>query len=155
MPNPSHRIRDVRTAKEYPAKAAAGRDLAALFGLDPKDQFAWFQIADRDPERFRVLNAKGQWVRLDDPTAPVGTLRPKDAARTNTRASTRVTTLVIDEDKYAEVKAVLGTTTLRDTVDRSFDEVLVRAARARDIEGLRTMKGLDLDKASVMRNAWR
>lgn len=155
MPNQSHRIRDVRTGKEYPSKAAAGRDLAALVSGDPKDQFVWFQIADREPERFRVLNAQGQWVRLDDPTAPVGTLRPKDAARANTRASTRITTLVIDEEKYAGVKAVLGTTTLRDTVDRSFDEVLVRAARARDIEGLRTMKGLDLDKPSVMRNAWR
>jgi hypothetical protein len=48
------------------------------------------------------------------------------------------------------VKAVLGTSTLKDTVDRSFDEVLVRAARTRSIERLRRMEGIDLDKRSVM-----
>ena len=40
-------------------------------------------------------------------------------------------------------------------VDRSFDEVLVRAARARSIDRLRSMDGLDLDKPSVMEKAWR
>lgn len=154
MPNPSHRIRDVRTGKQYPAKAAAGRDLAHLVGGDPNDQFVWFEIAAMHPERFEVMNPSGEWVSLDDPSAPVGTLRrPLRAGRAP--ASVRTTTLAIDESKYEEVKAVLGTSTLRDTVDRSFDEVLVQAARARDIERLRTMAGLDLDKASVMRDAWR
>lgn len=154
MTNPRHRILDTETGKQYEAKAAAGRDLAYLVSGDPKDQFVWFKIARTYPERFRVLNAEGDWVRLDDSSAPVGTLRPSDPP-TGARSGTRLTTLSIDERKYAEVKAVLGTSTLKDTVDRSFDEVLVRAARARSIERLRNMEGVDLDKRSVMEKAWR
>jgi len=153
MSKASHRIRDTETGKEYDAKAAAGRDLAHLVNGDPKGQFVWFQIARTYPDRFRVWNGRA-WVRLDDSSAPVGTLRPNDPP-TMARRGTRLTTLAIDERKYAEVKAVLGTSTLRDTVDRSFDEVLVRAARARSVERLRNMDGLDLDKRSVMEKAWR
>jgi hypothetical protein len=153
MANPSHRILDTETGTEYEAKAAAGRDLAHLVNGDPKDQFVWFQIARTYPERFRVWNGRA-WVRLDDSSAPIGTLRPNDPP-TGARSGTRLTTLAIDERKYAEVKAVLGTSTLKDTVDRSFDEVLVRAARARSIERLRNMDGIDLDKRSVMEKAWR
>lgn len=148
-------IRDLETGKEYPAKAAAGRDLAHLVGGDPKDQFVWFQIAAQYPQRFEVRNEVGRWVSLDDPTAPVGTLRGGDIEQTRVRAGVRVTTLAIDERKYEQARAVLRTTTLRETVDRSFDEVIVHAARVRDVEQLRTMKGLDLDKPSVMRDAWR
>jgi hypothetical protein len=50
---------------------------------------------------------------------------------------------------------VLGTRTLRETVDRSFDEVLARAAREKSIERLRRMEGLDLDKPAAMAKAWR
>ncbi len=154
MANASHRILDTQTGTQYESKAAVGRDLASLVNGDPKDQFVWFQIARTYPERFRVLNEQGKWVRLDDSSAPVGTLRPNDPP-TGARSGTRLTTLAIDERKYAEVKAVLGTTTLKDTVDRSFDEVLVRAARTRSIERLRNMEGIDLDKPSVMEKAWR
>lgn len=155
LPNPSHRIRDRKTKKEYPAKAALGRDLAHLVGGDPRDQFVFFKLAAAYPERFEVLNAAGRWVSLDDPSAPVGTLRPRDAPLAGEPPAVRTTTLAIDERKYEQVRAVLGTATLRDTVDRSFDEVLVRAARMKDVEDLRTMRGLDLDKPSVMRDAWR
>jgi hypothetical protein len=154
MANARHRILDTETGTQYESKAAAGRDLASLVNGDPKDQFVWFQIARTYPERFHVLNEQGDWVRLDDSSAPVGTLRPSDPP-TGARSGTRLTTLAIDERKYAEVKAVLGTSTLKDTVDRSFDEVLVRAARARSIERLRNMDGIDLDKRSVMEKAWR
>lgn len=154
MANARHRILDTETGTQYDAKAAAGRDLAYLVNGDPKDQFVWFQIARTYPERFRVLNEHGDWVRLDDSSAPVGTLRQSDPP-TGARSGTRVTTLAIDERKYTEVKAVLGTSTLKDTVDRSFDEVLVRAARTRSIERLRNMEGIDLDKRSVMKKAWR
>lgn len=154
MPNPSHRIRDVKTGTQYRSKAAAGRDLAHLVGGDPSDQFVWFEIAARHPERFEVMSESGAWVSLDDPSAPTGTLRgPVLAPRAS--ASVRTTTLAIDERKYEEVRSVLGTSTLRETVDRSFDEVLVNAARTRDIERLRSMAGLDLNKQSVMRDAWR
>lgn len=153
MRNRSHRILDVRTGREYPAKVAAGRDLAHLVNGDPSDQFVWFQIARTFPDRFRVLNDEGRWVRLDDPSAPVGELRP--ATSTPSTARSRVTTLEIDEQKLAAVKAALGTSTLKETVERSFDAVLTRAARLTEIERLQRMEGLDLDKASVMRDAWR
>jgi hypothetical protein len=153
MANASHRILDTATGTEYKAKAAVGRDLAHLVNGDPKDQFVWFQIARTFPERFRVWNGRS-WVPLHDSSAPVGTLRPDDPPA-GARSGRRLTTLAIDERKYAEVKALLGTTTLKDTVDRSFDEVLVRAARARSIERLRKMDGIDLDKRSVMEKAWR
>jgi Arc/MetJ family transcription regulator len=154
VPNPSHRIKDTLTKKEYAAKAAAGRDLAHLVNGDPTDQFVWFEIARTFPDRFRVLSEDGRWVRLDDPSAPVGTLRPASGP-SSPSTKTRITTLEIDEAKLAAVKTALGTSTLRETVDRSFDAVLVRAARQADIERLRTMEGLDLDKATVMRDAWR
>lgn len=67
----------------------------------------------------------------------------------------RTTTIEIDEAKVAGVKRVLGTRTLRETVDRSFDEVLARDAREKSIERLRKMRGLDLDKPDVMAKAWR
>lgn len=154
MSNASHRILDTETGTAYEAKAAAGRDLAHLVDGDPTDQFVWFKIARTYPDRFRVRNEDGEWVRLDDPSAPVGTLRSADPP-SGAPGGTRVTTLAIDERKYAAVRAVLGTSTLRETVDRSFDQVLVRAARSRSIERLRSMDGLDLDKRSVMDKAWR
>jgi hypothetical protein len=154
MANVSHRILDTETGTQYQAKAAAGRDLAYLVNGDPKDQWVWFQIARTYPDRFRVMNEEGEWVRLDDPSAPVGTLRPQDPP-TAGRSGTRVTTVAIDERKYADVKAVLGTSTLKDTVDGAFDQVLVRAARTRSVERLRNMEGIDLDKRSVMEKAWR
>lgn len=155
MPNESHRIRDLVGHKEYAAKAAAGRELAHLVNGDPKDQFIWFKIARAFPDRFRVLNDNGEWVRLDDPSAPIGTLRPKEETVTVKASRTRLTTVEIDEEKFAAVKAVLGTSTLRETVDRSFEDVLVRAARLTEVDRLRRMEGLDLDKTSVMRDAWR
>jgi len=151
----AHRIKDLRTGKVYPAKAAAGRDLAHLVGGDPKDSFVYFKIARAFPERFRVEDEAGKWVALDDPSAPVGTLSGRDDDVGDAREGTRLTTLEIDDRKLSMVRAVLGTRTLRDTVDRSFDEVLARAARTQTVKRLRTMSGMDLDKRSVMEKAWR
>lgn len=70
-------------------------------------------------------------------------------------AARKTTTVDIDQGKLASVRRVLGTRTLRETVDRSFDEVLARAAREEVIAQLRTMDGLDLDRPEVMAKAWR
>jgi Arc/MetJ family transcription regulator len=43
----------------------------------------------------------------------------------------RKTTLEIDERKMARAAAALGTSTMRETVDRSLDEVIALAARER------------------------
>ena len=147
-------ILDVKTRKQYPSKAAAGRDLAHLVNGDRRDNFVWYKLLRAMPDRFRVRNASNEWVRMDDPSAPVGSMSPRDDD-TESSGKTRLTTIEIDQDKFAEVRAILGVTTLRDTVDRAFDEVLARAARTRSIERLQQMKGLDLDKRSVMEKAWR
>lgn len=67
----------------------------------------------------------------------------------------RRTTIDLDEEKLTRVRQLLGTRTLRETVDRSFDEVLARSAREASIARLRKMDGLDLDKPKVMATAWR
>lgn len=61
----------------------------------------------------------------------------------------RKTTLVVDDEKLAAARGVLGTRGIRDTIDAALDEVLRRAAVARTIEELREM-----DRELVER-AWR
>lgn len=70
-------------------------------------------------------------------------------------SKTRTTTVEIDEAKLANVQRILGARTLREAVDRSFDEVLARAARERSIARLQRMEGLELNKRKVMARAWR
>ena len=50
------------------------------------------------------------------------------------------TSLVIDREKVAEAKEILGTSTLAETVDRALDEVLNLAARRRLMERIRNSK---------------
>jgi Arc/MetJ family transcription regulator len=64
----------------------------------------------------------------------------------------RKTTLELDDDKVARAATALGTRTLRETVDRSLDEVIARAARERLIE--RFSEPTDLADPDVMRRAW-
>jgi hypothetical protein len=45
-------IKDTKTGKVYPSKAAVGRNLASEFGLDITDNFAWYKIQLRAPDRF-------------------------------------------------------------------------------------------------------
>lgn len=59
------------------------------------------------------------------------------------------------DDRDRRAKALLGTQTLRETVDRSFDEVLAHDARRRDIDRMQHMEGLDLDRPAVIERAWR
>jgi len=64
----------------------------------------------------------------------------------------RKTTIEIDERKVARAAAALGTGTLRETVDRSLDEVIAQAARERLIQ--RFSQPTDLADPDVMRRAW-
>jgi hypothetical protein len=52
------------------------------------------------------------------------------------------TSLVIDREKVAAVKEILGTRTLAETVDGAFDEVLRLAARRRIMERIRRDGGI-------------
>ena len=52
------------------------------------------------------------------------------------------TSLVIDREKLAEVRQILGTTTIAQTVDTAFDEILKLAARRRLMERIRKQGGI-------------
>lgn len=65
------------------------------------------------------------------------------------------TTLVLDVKKLAKVRRVLGTTGIKDTVERAFDEILAMEVRKRAVARLVSQEGLDLADADVMATAWR
>ncbi|MDQ3821972.1 MAG: hypothetical protein M3321_01865 [Actinomycetota bacterium] len=50
------------------------------------------------------------------------------------------TSLAIDRGKLGEVKEILGTRTIAETVDAAFDEVIALAARRRILERIRDSK---------------
>jgi Arc/MetJ family transcription regulator len=58
------------------------------------------------------------------------------------KSSTGKTSLMIDRAKVAEVKKILGTRTLAETVDHALDEVIALAARRRLMARIRRDDGL-------------
>jgi hypothetical protein len=69
-------ILDTTTRKQFSSETEAGRTLYWLVDGDINDTFVWFEILRTFPDRFRTKNIDGEWVRLDDPTAPRGTTLP-------------------------------------------------------------------------------
>ena len=69
--------------------------------------------------------------------------------------ATRKTTIEIDDELLEQVRGALGTTTLKETVEEAFREVLRERARREEVEALSTMDGMDLDDDDVMAGAWR
>lgn len=69
--------------------------------------------------------------------------------------TSRKTTIEINEELLEQVRDALGTTTLKETVDEAFREVLRERARREEVEALSAMRGMDLDDAEVMAGAWR
>jgi hypothetical protein len=67
----------------------------------------------------------------------------------------RKTSFEVDFAKVEQAKAVLGTTTLTDTVDAALGELIRLDDRRRLVEMLFTPGVLDLDDGDVMRSAWR
>jgi hypothetical protein len=61
------------------------------------------------------------------------------------------TSLVIDRDKVAEAKKILGTKTLAETVDAALDEVIALAARRRIMERIRRDGGIGPPPAELRR----
>lgn len=68
---------------------------------------------------------------------------------------TRKTSLEIDEELLERVRTLLGTATIRETVDEAFRELLRIQARREEIRALAEMDGLDLADPQVMAGAWR
>jgi Arc/MetJ family transcription regulator len=60
------------------------------------------------------------------------------------------TTVELDSELLAEVRAVLGTTGIRDTIDAAFARIVRQARRQALLEQLLTGSGLDLGPAYLV-----
>ena len=69
--------------------------------------------------------------------------------------SRRKTSIEIDEGLLDRVRQALGTSTIKETVEEAFLEVLRERARRDEVDALACMRGMDLDNAEVMAGAWR
>lgn len=67
----------------------------------------------------------------------------------------RKTSFQVDFAKVDRAKAVLGTSTLTDTVDAALDEVMALQHRRDLVDLLFTNDYVDLDDPEVMAGAWR
>ena len=61
----------------------------------------------------------------------------------------------IDDDLLEEATSVLGASTMKETVNRSLEAVVLAARRRRHADRLEAMRDLDLAKPRVMSGAWR
>jgi Arc/MetJ family transcription regulator len=68
---------------------------------------------------------------------------------------TRKTSVEINEELLTAVQRILETTTIKDTIEQAFREVMRAEARRQEVETLTRMKGLDLADPQVMGGAWR
>lgn len=69
--------------------------------------------------------------------------------------SHRKTSVEINEELLTAVQQALSTSTIKDTIEEAFREVLRAQARREEVEALSTMRGLDLADDRVMARAWR
>ncbi len=65
-------ILDLETGEEYRSEYQAGKALYHLVGGDIRDRHVWFKIARVFPRRFQTKSESGEWVALDDQSAPKG-----------------------------------------------------------------------------------
>lgn len=64
-------------------------------------------------------------------------------------------TVDIDDNLIQEARRVLGTSSVKETIDAALLEVLCSDARRQEIRVLAEMDGLDLADKDVMARAWR
>lgn len=67
----------------------------------------------------------------------------------------RKTSVEIDEHLIEKAKILLGTVSIKETVDSALREIVRRDVRRQEIRALAKMDGLDLSDAKVMAKAWR
>ena len=67
----------------------------------------------------------------------------------------RKTSVDIDEELLEEVRALLKTSTIKETIDCAFHEILRIEARRQEVQSLIQMEDLDLADEKVMAGAWR
>lgn len=64
------------------------------------------------------------------------------------------TSVEIDNDLLEQARILLGTSSVRETIDCALLEVVRAAARRQEVEALATMDELDLADRATMKNAW-
>ncbi len=69
--------------------------------------------------------------------------------------ATRKTSVEINEELLRLAQGILATTTVRETVEEAFREVVRSQARREEVEALTTMQGMDLGDPEIMARAWR
>jgi len=69
--------------------------------------------------------------------------------------SRRRTLVEIDPELLDAAKSFLGTTTIKDTIDRALREIVRSRVTGEHLRDMRTLEGLDLDDPEVMAQAWR
>lgn len=67
----------------------------------------------------------------------------------------RKTSVEINEELLEAVRRILATTTLKETIEEAFREVVRAQARREEVEALSRMEGMDLDQPEIMKGAWR
>ncbi len=67
----------------------------------------------------------------------------------------RKTSVEIDDKLIEQVRVLLGTSSIKETIDSALREILRREARRQEIEALVNMDGLELSDENVMASAWR
>ena len=67
----------------------------------------------------------------------------------------RKTSVDIDDHLIEQVRSVLGTSSIKETIDSALREVLRVDARREEIRALTEMDGMDLANKDVMTKAWR
>ena len=67
----------------------------------------------------------------------------------------RKTSVAIDDALVKKAQLLLGTSSLKETINSALREVLRREARREEIRSLAEMAGLDLSDDKIMTNAWR
>ena len=67
----------------------------------------------------------------------------------------RKTSVDIDDHLIEQVRSVLGTSSIKETIDSALREVLRVDARRQEIRALAEMDGMDLANRDVMAKAWR
>jgi hypothetical protein len=76
-------------------------------------------------------------------------------AEPRVRSPRRKTSFEVDFSKVDQVKLLLGTSSLTDTIDAALDEVIAIQKRQQLVALLFDGDALDLDKPEIMAAAWR
>ncbi len=69
--------------------------------------------------------------------------------------STRKTSVEINEELLDHVRRILATTTVRETIEEAFREIVRAKARREEVRALTAMSGMDLADLEIMEQAWR